>query len=389
MSTRRAAAGTGLATGTRRMAASTRRVTATAAAALLLLGPAPFGPWPVWLPALAAAAVLALTALGGPAAVCWAAGLSLAADLGYPGYVGDTGRNGLALLWMPVEYALLLVLTVRAVRRLPGRRAWWGGALGAAAGLVLPLRFALRQPHPLDASVAGLLAAAVPVAAAVATGRYLRRQDERRARAVADARREQRLAVAGDLHDYVAHELTGILLEVQAARLGGHDEAENARLLARLEAAGQRALASMDHTLDALRAPDGAAHRRHTLAELPSLLSHFPTPPALHGLPALPALPPAVEDAAYRAVLEALTNVRRHAPAADRVTVTLTHTPGRGLTATVTDGGPAHPHPRPGGGSGLDALRTRLATLGGELTAGPLGPAGPGWRVEARIPTGD
>ncbi|MFF2820797.1 sensor histidine kinase [Kitasatospora cineracea] len=372
-----------VAASTCRAAVSARRMVATAAAALLLLVPAPFGPWPVWLPALTAAAVLALTALGGPAAVCWAAGLSLAVDL------GQVGENGPALLWMPVEYALLLVLTVRAVRRLPGRRAWWGGALGALAGLALPLRFALRQPHPLDASVAGLLIAAVPVAAAVGTGLYLRRQDERRTRAVDDARRAQRLAVAGDLHDYVAHELTGILLEVQAARLGGHDEAENARLLARLEAAGQRALASMDHTLDALRAPDGAAPRRHTLAELPALLGHFPTPPALHGLTGLPALPPAVEDAAYRAVLEALTNVRRHAPAADRVTVTLAHAPGSGLTATVTDGGPAHPHPRPGGGSGLDALRTRLAALSGELAAGPLGPAGPGWRVEARIPTGD
>ncbi|MGW4806621.1 sensor histidine kinase [Kitasatospora sp. NPDC004272] len=358
----------------------TTRRALLAVAVLLLLAPAPFGPWPAWIPALTAAAVLALAVPGRPRAVFGAAGLSLAVDLAY------VGRNGLTLLWMPVEYAALLALTVRAVRALPGRRAWWGGGLGAGAALVLPLRFALRQPAPLDASVAGVFLAAAPVAAAVGTGLYLRRQDERRTRAVDDARREQRLAVARDLHDYVAHELTGILLEVQAARFGGgYDPAENARLLARLEAAGQRALASMDHTLDALRDPGGAAPRHHALAELPELLGHFPTPPELHGLAGLPALPPAVEDAGYRAVLEALTNVRRHAPAARRVAVVLAHAPGTGLTATVTDGGPAHPHPRPGGGTGLDALRGRIAALGGELTAGP---DGPGWRVTARIPAG-
>ncbi|WP_051732729.1 sensor histidine kinase [Kitasatospora phosalacinea] len=361
----------------------TARRVLTAAAAPLLLAPAPFGPWQSWIPALTAVVVLALTVLGGPSAVFGAAGLSLAVDLGYVGYVGE---NGLTLLWMPVEYAALLVLTVRAVRVLPGRRVWWGGGLGAFAAPALPLRFTLRQPAPLDASVAGLFLAAFPVAAAVGTGLYLRRQDERRARAVDDARREQRLAVARDLHDYVAHELTGILLEVQAARFaGGRDEAEDDRLLARLEAAGQRALASMDHTLDALRDPGGATPRRHALAELPELLGDSATPPELHGLAGLPALPDAVEDAAYRVVLEALTNVRRHAPAARHVTVVLAHAPGTGLTATVTDDGPAHPRPHPGGGTGLAVLRERIAALGGELAAGP---EGPGWRVVARVPTG-
>ncbi|MGW4379371.1 sensor histidine kinase [Kitasatospora sp. NPDC004531] len=361
------------------MTAARRTLTAVAAAALLL--PAALASGSGWLPAVTAALVLALTALRLPPVLApvAAALLSLAVDAGY------LGDHGLALVWMPVEFATLLVLVVRTVRRLPARAAWGAGALTTAAALALPLRFALRQPVPLDASVAGLVLAVVPVGASLGAALYLRDQDDRRARAVRDARHEQRLAVARDLHDYVAHELTGILLEVQAAQLSGYDEDENARLLARLEAAGQRALASMDHTLDALRAPDGAAPRRHTLAELPALLDHFPDRPALHGAADLPELPAAVEDAAYRVALEALTNIRRHAPAADGITVALAHRPDTGLTVTVTDSGPAHPRARPGGGTGLTALRTRVADLGGELTAGPHGT---GWQVAATLPTG-
>ncbi|OKJ16892.1 sensor histidine kinase [Kitasatospora sp. CB01950] len=353
----------------------------TAVAAALLFLPAAFAHGSAWLPAATAALILALTALRLPSVLApvAAALLSLAVDAGY------FGDHGLELVWMPAEFATLLVLVVRTVRRLPARPAWAAGALTAAAALALPLRFALRQPVPLDASVAGLALAVVPVAAALGAALYLRGQDDRRVRAVRDARREQRLAVARDLHDYVAHELTGILLEVQAAQVSGYDEAENARLLARLEAAGQRALTSMDHTLDTLRAPDDAAPRRHTLTELPALLDHFPDRPALHGPAELPALPPAVEDAAYRVALEALTNIRRHAPAADLITVALAHHPCAGLTVTVTDAGPAHPHARSGGGTGLAALRSRIADLGGELTAGPHGT---GWQVAATLPTG-
>ncbi|MFD8600390.1 sensor histidine kinase [Kitasatospora sp. NPDC059646] len=363
----------------------TARRALTAVAAALLLLPAPFGPWNAWLPAVCAALVVALTALPRPLgprspvlAPAGAALISLAVDAGY---VGD---DGLTVLWMPVEFAALLVLVVRSVRHLTIRRSWAVGALTAGAALLLPLRFTLRRPEPLDASVAGLLLSVVPVAATLGGALYLRGQDDRRARAVRDARREQRLTVARDLHDYVAHELTGILLEVQAAQVGAYDPDENARLLARLEAAGQRALASMDRTLDTLRADD-AAPRRHTLAELPALLDHFPDRPALHHPDGLPVLPPAVEDAAYRVALEALTNIRRHAPAADRITVALAHRPGAGLTVTVTDSGPAHPRARPGGGTGLTALRTRIADLGGELTAGPHGA---GWQVSATLPTG-
>ncbi|MFI9786038.1 sensor histidine kinase [Kitasatospora sp. NPDC051984] len=358
----------------------------TAVAAVLLLVPAVLGPPAGWIPGGTAVLVLALAALHRPLgpsspvlAPVAAALLSLAVDAGY------FGDHGLELLWMPAEFAALLALVVRAVRRLPARPAWAAGALTTAAALALPLRFALRQPVPLDASVAGLVIAVAPVATALGAALYLRGQDDRRARAVRDARHEQRLAVARDLHDYVAHELTGILLEVQAAQVSGYGPDENARLLTRLEAAGQRALASMDHTLDTLRAPDDAAPRRHALTELPALLDHFPDRPALHHPADLPALPPAVEDAAYRVALEALTNIRRHAPAADRITVAVAHHPGTGLTVTVTDTGPAHPHARPGGGTGLTALRTRIADLGGELTAGPHGT---GWRVAATLPTG-
>lgn len=92
--------------------------------------------------------------------------------------------------------------------------------------------------------------------------RGFRAQDRHRAEEIDRARREQRRQAARDLHDFVAHEVTGILLETQAARVAEYDETRTRELLERLEAAGQRALASMDDTLRLLREPDSRTGAR-------------------------------------------------------------------------------------------------------------------------------
>ncbi|MFD7451584.1 sensor histidine kinase [Kitasatospora sp. NPDC059827] len=349
-------------------------LTAAFAAAVALL------PWPLGRVTLAAAAA-------------GAAGVSLLVDLGYP------GSYRLPAFWLPLEWLALLGVLYRAVRRLPERRAWPVGGLVSLAAVLLPLRFVLRMPQGGAAGpVGGVLFSLLPVLGVAGAGLYLRVLDVRRERAVERARREQRLDVARGLHDFVAHEITGIVLEAQAGRLPGQEAEETAALLRRLEEAGLRALDSMDEMVGALREGRAAAGttRRVGLADLPELVERFGTTggpratvelaPEAVGLLAVEA-----GATAYAVVLEALTNVRRHAPQATAVTVRVAaESDGRAVRVTVGDtGGPAARRPRlrrrPGaGGTGLAGLTARAAAHGGALTAGPSGPSG--WEVCCTLP---
>ncbi|OPG10635.1 sensor histidine kinase [Microbispora sp. GKU 823] len=316
------------------------------------------------------------------------------------------GRHQFAGLWLPVEMGALLLLFGRVVRRLPGRQAAViGTALGIATAVALPLRLTLRMPRPTaEASVIACLLSFFAVVTVAAVALYLRSLDDRRVRAVADARRAQRLDTARDLHDFVAHEVTGIVLEAQAAQLGDLDPHQARELAVRVEEAGLRALASTDHMVSALRDPDERVAeeppptRVYGLADLPDLVGRFSATggiPARLDLPgdlALP-VPPEIGSTAYAVVLEALTNVRRHASAATRVVVAVASVDGAAdgpaLRVSVTDdGGGTSPtglagDDRHGGGTGLIGLAERVRALGGVLHAGRQAE---GWQVGAVLP---
>ncbi|WP_327683378.1 sensor histidine kinase [Kitasatospora sp. NBC_00458] len=337
-----------------------------------------------------------------------------------------TGPYRLAGLWLPFEWPALVVLAGRVVRRARGRWAGVVGAAVAAAVVAVPLRFTARVPEGgWTGSLIAVLLSVVPLAGVVGAGLYLRALDARRERAVARARREQRLEVARGLHDSVAHEVTGIVLEAQAGQLPGQEPEETAELLRRLEEAGLRALDSMDAMVGALREPqpdeeegggrDGrgaagggaagrvtGATRLRGLADLPELVGRFTTTGAVRAR--LEAAPEAVglltgeaEGTAYAVVLEALTNVRRHAPGAVdvvvRVAVGSSGGPrgGRTVEVSVTDDGGGGRgvrgllRRRPGsGGTGLVGLAERVAAHGGVLESGPRRPAG--WRTGCVLP---
>ncbi|MFF8313467.1 sensor histidine kinase [Streptomyces lydicus] len=367
-------------------------------AAALMLAPAVISPPSAWLLAVLAAVTLAVAILAWPAgriSLAQAAGgvalLSLAADAGY------FGQPGLVILWYPFETVALLVLLERVVRHVPGRRVAFAGALTGAAAVLLPLRFTLHAPAAgLKESVFATSVALFPAAVATGIGLYLRSLDNRRAHAVVLARREQRLEVARDLHDFVAHEVTGIVLEAQAAQLGDADPEETRALLERIEKAGLRALDSMDQTVTTLREADGRKWgeppptRLYGLADLPELVGRFSSMAAAEVALSLEdevagTLSREAEDTAYRVVLEALTNVRRHAPQAGRVEVFAGRTADRAVEIAVADdAGPGAPAgTRQGGGTGLAGLEERVGALGGRLEAGPHGP---GWRVRCLLP---
>lgn len=341
--------------------------------------------------------------------------------------------------WWAVETCALLALLVPTVRRMNGRaEAIACATVHGAAVAMLPLRIGPHLTPPAEAAEIGVLCLfwSLLAAGAAALGGYLRGQDSGRRRALADQRREQLLEVARDLHDFASHDVMGVVVLVQAARLLAREDPERAvGLLPQMEEAGMQALAAMDRTVWTLNAQEdrdregdaagsgdasaeptgrppcaecaaGTRDRQRDLGELPALAARFTrtgTVPARLDVPVgvLEGLPAQVSAAGYRIVMESLTNVRRHAPAAVTVRIAARRVPYGGGTAlhlTVTDTAEAgarvraadrtSPLPeRPRGGLGLAGLTDRAEALGGTLTAGPHGTAG--WQVKATLPLPD
>ncbi|GGW46917.1 hypothetical protein GCM10010320_29020 [Streptomyces caelestis] len=297
----------------------------------------------------------------------------------------------------PGEVVILLSLLFVAVRHCPWPWALVCAVLDAAALLLLPVRyFRSLQEEVLAYALVGLVLVGLTAGLAA----YLRSLDYRRTVAVGETRRAERVAIAADLHDFVAHHVTGILVQTQMARMMAARQPQDLDpVLAGIERAATEALASMRRTVGVLRdtGPE-AADRRPVgdLAAVTDLVEGFATPAqrtVLHRDPGVcDDLPYEMQAAAFRVVQEALTNVRRHAGDATQVTVRLA-CPGDRLEVTVTDdghGGTQLPEAAHGGGFGLVGLTERVTALGGALHAGPRGgvDGAAGWQVRAVFPAG-
>nr|WP_206327797.1 sensor histidine kinase [Streptomyces sp. S3(2020)] len=292
----------------------------------------------------------------------------------------------------PGEQAALLCLLLIAVRDCPMPWAALCGALDGAAMLALPYR---QTAGESSVNPFGML---LLVGVVAGLGGYLRALDHRRRVAVTETQRAERLAMAADLHDFVAHHVTGILVQSQVAQLLATTDPERlAKILKDVEHSATEALASMRRTVGLMReTPEaGRTDRDATgdLAALTELVEGFVGPvgpkAALRRDSSVPDdLPHEVQAAAYRVVQEALTNVRRHAADATEVAVDLVHD-GRALEVTVRDdgrGGTRLPTAARGGGFGLVGLTERVTALGGELRTGPRSDRR-GWQVRAMLPT--
>jgi signal transduction histidine kinase len=281
----------------------------------------------------------------------------------------------------------LLVLGAAVVRTLPPRLA---ALIGAVGTLVVAVNETAGPDGLFDHRVLWALAGATLWFAALAVGLYLRYLDFLHRQTLETVRRQERLELARELHDVVAHHVTGIVVQAQAARFTG--QAHPGRLLSALgsiETAGTDTLAAVRQLVGLLRDPDDTDGVSPGPEPISRLVERF----AEHGpavdlrLPAaLPASdwPPEVASTVYRVVQEALTNITRHAPGARSVTVTVTHDP-RQVSVEITDDAPvtAPRHSRPGG-YGLVGMRERVEALGGKVRAGPL--PGAGWAVQASLP---
>ncbi len=291
--------------------------------------------------------------------------------------LGRRGWPGLA------ESGGLLVLVCWSLRALaPAQAAAAVGALIAAGLAIVRMRASIGF-EPLMTVVFGL-----GVAVAAGVGLYLRWIDADRRRDLDSVRQDERLAIARELHDVVAHYVTGIVVQAQAAQEVWADQPDKAReALVQIEAAGGEALGSMRRLVGSLRGgEDGPLAPAATIDDLRSLAARSTAvglPVRLH-LDGLDELPAEVAPSIHRVVGEAIANAQRHATGATGVDVRLTAQDDE-LTVTVDDDGTAARAPRSGGpGYGLIGMAERTEALGGHFEAGPVG--GGGWRIEARLP---
>ncbi|WP_143134168.1 sensor histidine kinase [Actinoplanes philippinensis] len=296
----------------------------------------------------------------------------------------------------PGEALALLCLLLVAVRGVRPSRLAPIAATVALAVVALPFRERPADESLFDDQFGVAVVLALLTAIFAGFGGYLRTMDERyrrRRAALVDARRAERLAMAADLHDFVAHHVTGILVQAQMGQAVLTLQPERlGPILAGIERAAGETLESMRRTVGVLRTEPGATDGTRPagdLAALPGLVEDFSRagpPVTLLPCPEIPAdLPHEVQVAAFRVVQEALTNVRRHGADAAEVTVELRYADRR-LTVVVLDDGttPAAGDVARGTGFGLTGLDERVTALGGRLTAGPR--AGGGWELTAVLP---
>jgi signal transduction histidine kinase len=248
--------------------------------------------------------------------------------------------------------------------------------------------------HTSAASALGLLAGLITLLSAaelirvrnqraVAIGH--RREEEARRRAS-----DERLAIARDLHDVVAHNISVINVQANTALHLMDRQPERAReALTAIHEVSRQALGELRSVLGVLRA-DGADGSGAPLVPSPGLdrLGELAAHTRTAGIAVRVVeegqprpVPAGVDAAAYRIVQEALTNTVRHS--GGRVATIRLCYDADALTIEVDDDGPAARAPRPG--NGVAGMTERARALGGTLDAGPR--PGGGFRVLARLPT--
>ncbi len=296
------------------------------------------------------------------------------------------GYYGRAVIAVPMIVCVTLTVVL-------GR--WWGvaaGALTTASGIAV-IQAVFDSPHAYDYSINAVLILTTSVAVGEAIRYYLAWRKEmldRVARAErdrdAEAARlvnEERLRIAYEVHDVVAHTIASISVQAGVAAHVLDRRPEKAReALEAIKKTSTEALRELRGVVGALRS-DGAEEHSPSLGRLPELTGMVEAAGVRARLSVtgeVSALPAAVELAAYRIVQEALTNVVRHAKASE-VTIELSYRPDF-LRITVEDDGTAAESPS-GNGNGLAGMRERARTLGGRFDAGRVTT---GFRVACELP---
>jgi signal transduction histidine kinase len=328
--------------------------------------------WPGMVLAATATADAALIALGVHGPVQIAVALAI-----YSAAVASPGRLPVGTLGAVVAAMLLGALIA------PNGPEW--AAVIAGPAVVLVGWFAGENARARRAYAQGL------------TERAAERERQREER-VRQAATDERVRIARELHDIVAHAMSLIAVRAGAARIVLDKQPNDAReALSIIETTSRRALREMRRLVGVLRQPDDTSHAdlepAPRLADLDDLIRqtdqagvHVDLEVTGHVRP----LPAGVDVSAYRIVQEALTNVVRHAGATSaRLRIRYQ---SHGVEIELVDDGATAPdrsaprQPPDGSGHGLVGMRERVALYRGELIAEPTSK---GYRVFARLPVED
>lgn len=311
-----------------------------------------------------------------PALLVSGAGSLLAGLLGGTNLFAETGWS--LLVW-------------GAATRVPARRSAAAVALSTLVVLLGGLLSGSFEQLGGVLQVSLSFLAVVPLWAAGALVRRHRRDTERRhaERTDADARHavaQERLRVARELHDVVAHHVSAIAVQAGAARMAADDTAR-AAALADIAESGRRVAAALPELAGLTPDPHGVVLDPDGVDRLlvAAREAGLPVRADVVGTPAGP--PGEAELFAQRILTEALTNVLRHAGLTP-TRVRVEHDTAA-ISVEVADDGPAPGHAPSDAGSGLGlvGMRERVSLLGGELRAGTAGAGdGAGWTVHAVLP---
>jgi signal transduction histidine kinase len=313
-----------------------------------------------------------------------AVAVGLAAGLAYAG-----------LSYAPALTPVILLSIYTAAAELPSRTSravLLGSLVVSAIGTTV-------SPGPTDPGVLALIVASWLLGKFVGSRRAYTAQLEAKNVELEQARlelaeravAEERLRIARELHDVVAHTMSVVALHAGTGRMVADDDPSAAReALATIETTTRSALLEMRRMLGVLRGSETAEQAVEApapgLADLDALIADVAQTGVIVDLRVAgdrPNVPAGVDLAAYRIVQEALTNVIRHARGA-RAAVTVRYDRG-GVTVDIEDDGRnRRPEPSMSTGHGLLGMRERVALYDGELDAG-FRPDG-GYRVSARLP---
>ncbi len=201
---------------------------------------------------------------------------------------------------------------------------------------------------------------------------------------VEQARLTERNVLARELHDSVAHHVSAIAVQAQAAQyVARNDPAAALHAMAEVEATANRAIDEMQKMVGVLRTSDDLTR---TVAPRSLIaLSDESMHPGVQvtGQSDLSALSPPIAAAAFRVAQESVTNARKHARDASFINVNCTITENELVLQIVNDGVTGQ---RTEDGYGLIGMEERVLAVGGKIVAGPT--PHNGWSVVARIPQG-
>ncbi|MEU6310720.1 histidine kinase [Streptomyces sp. NPDC047014] len=321
----------------------------------------------------------------GPRVLAAAGGIAGAVSLGCSAWMrvaADQGEwsAGRADAYTLFEISALIVVLALTVRH--------GAAWPAAVAAVALCAAVVLRPVAVEMSENSLLVAlfcAFGVCAALVGALVARLVAVERRRHTEQVRLEQRLAFARDLHDFVAHHVTGIVVQAQGAQVVAASRPEmTTSALGQIEQAAAEALRALRHMVSGLRT-EAALVPAGDVEQLRSLVADFALPGGGRArflqegpVASLPAAPMVV---VHRVVMESLTNVRKHAPGSRKVSVTLRVHSGTAELDIVNDQADTGADTA---GYGLIGLEERVTAEGGTFQAGPADQGQ--WRVSARIP---